>query len=78
MKESFDIGNPEDEVQPNIWLPEELLPGFRQFMEDFVEVQARRKVLFGDLLLYLRDLGLHQAHTSAPWLSVLSSEPVIP
>lgn len=38
MKENFDIGNPEDDTQPNIWPPEELLPRFREFMEAFFEV----------------------------------------
>jgi hypothetical protein len=37
-KEGFGCGNPEDELQPNIWPPEELLPGFRAFMEDFFGV----------------------------------------
>ncbi|KAF2106424.1 hypothetical protein BDV96DRAFT_559301 [Lophiotrema nucula] len=35
MKESFESGHVSDERQPNIWLPEEQLPGFRAFMEDF-------------------------------------------
>ena len=34
-KEGFGCGNPEDSSQLNIWPPEELLPGFRLFMEDF-------------------------------------------
>jgi hypothetical protein len=38
MKDGFDIGNPEDDSQPNIWPPEELLPGFREFMEGFFQV----------------------------------------
>jgi hypothetical protein len=29
VKESFESGNVDDEMQPNIWLPEEKLPGFR-------------------------------------------------
>lgn len=29
VKESFESGNVVDEAQPNIWLPEEELPGFR-------------------------------------------------
>ncbi|KAF2122032.1 hypothetical protein BDV96DRAFT_482472 [Lophiotrema nucula] len=35
FKESFESGNTTDESQPNIWLPEEKLPGFRSFMESF-------------------------------------------
>jgi hypothetical protein len=38
MKETFDGGNPEDDAQPNVWPPEELLPGFRKFMEEFFQV----------------------------------------
>jgi hypothetical protein len=29
VKESFESGNVVDETQPNIWLPEQELPGFR-------------------------------------------------
>jgi isopenicillin N synthase-like dioxygenase len=29
VKESFESGNVDDEMQPNIWLPEEKLPGFK-------------------------------------------------
>ena len=43
MKESFDSGNPEDVEQPNIWPSEELLPGFREFMDAFFEVQFQNK-----------------------------------
>ncbi|KAF2458471.1 hypothetical protein BDY21DRAFT_410360 [Lineolata rhizophorae] len=35
VKESYEIGNEEDEMQPNIWIPEEVLPGFRDFMNAF-------------------------------------------
>jgi isopenicillin N synthase-like dioxygenase len=34
-KESFESGNVDDEAQPNIWLPEDKLPGFRAFMEKY-------------------------------------------
>jgi isopenicillin N synthase-like dioxygenase len=30
-KESFDIGCESDQITPNIWLPDEVLPGFRNF-----------------------------------------------
>jgi hypothetical protein len=29
VKESFESGNVKDDLQPNIWLPEDKLPGFR-------------------------------------------------
>ena len=35
MKESYEIGSEENSEQPNVWLPEEVLPGFRKFMTDF-------------------------------------------
>lgn len=38
LSESFNSGNPEDEAQPNPWPSEELLPGFRKFMEAFFQV----------------------------------------
>jgi hypothetical protein len=38
IKEGFGCGNPEDASQPNLWPPEELLPGFRVFMENFFSV----------------------------------------
>jgi len=67
MKESFDVGNPKDEVQPNLWLPEELLPGFREFMNVFFQVQTRRRVLFEDTS------SLLTRSRNAPSLSAISS-----
>lgn len=37
IKESFDIGNPDEDGQANLWPSEELLPGFRCFMEVFFQ-----------------------------------------
>ncbi|KIW11343.1 hypothetical protein PV08_10643 [Exophiala spinifera] len=37
FKESFELGREDDEHTPNIWLPEEVLPGFRKFMTEFFE-----------------------------------------
>jgi isopenicillin N synthase-like dioxygenase len=34
-QESFEIGSEENASQPNIWLPEEVLPGFRAWMTEF-------------------------------------------
>ncbi|KAI9847754.1 MAG: hypothetical protein M1830_007330 [Pleopsidium flavum] len=34
-KESYEIGSEENAAQPNIWLPEQTLPGFRAFMTKF-------------------------------------------
>jgi isopenicillin N synthase-like dioxygenase len=34
-KESFEIGSEENDEQPNVWLPEHVLPGFRKFLMKF-------------------------------------------
>ncbi|KAG0651919.1 2-oxoglutarate-dependent dioxygenase htyE, partial [Hyphodiscus hymeniophilus] len=34
-KESYEIGSEDNDEQPNVWLPEEVLPGYRKFMTDF-------------------------------------------
>lgn len=35
FQESYEVGSETFEQQPNQWLPEEVLPGFRQFMTSF-------------------------------------------
>lgn len=30
MKESFEVGKENDDAMPNIWLPEVVLPGFKE------------------------------------------------
>ena len=30
VKESFEVGREDDPVMPNIWLPEDALPGFKE------------------------------------------------
>ncbi|KAF2259939.1 Clavaminate synthase-like protein [Lojkania enalia] len=40
FKESFESGNTIDVSQPNIWPPENILPGFRGFMESFFPLCA--------------------------------------
>lgn len=37
IQETVDFGSPRDELVDNIWVPEEKLPGFRKFMEEFYE-----------------------------------------
>ncbi|KAF2098251.1 Clavaminate synthase-like protein [Rhizodiscina lignyota] len=34
-KESFEVGSEESKEQPNIWIPEDTLPGFRKFTTEF-------------------------------------------
>lgn len=40
VKESFECGREEDELMPNIWLPEGILPGFRDACLGFFWVRA--------------------------------------
>lgn len=40
FKESFESGNINDEAQPNIWMPDDKLPGFREFMESYFTLCA--------------------------------------
>lgn len=35
VKESYEIGSEKNAGQPNVWLPEDILSGFRDFMNDF-------------------------------------------
>ncbi|KAH9892318.1 hypothetical protein F4778DRAFT_750146 [Xylariomycetidae sp. FL2044] len=35
VKESYEVGSEYFASQPNVWLPEEVLPGFREFMTNF-------------------------------------------
>lgn len=37
VKESFELGREDDERTPNIWLPDDTLPGFREFMMRFFD-----------------------------------------
>ena len=41
IKETFESGNTIDDMQPNIWLPEDKLPGFRSHMEHFFKKCAQ-------------------------------------
>ncbi|KAI9786554.1 MAG: hypothetical protein M1816_007878 [Peltula sp. TS41687] len=47
IQESYEIGSEHNSDQPNIWLPEEILPGFRTFMTDFYWEchEASRRIL---------------------------------
>lgn len=42
VKESYETGNTTDQRQPNIWLPDDKLPGFRAYMEGFFKVSGSR------------------------------------
>lgn len=53
VKESFELGRKDDERTPNIWVPDETLPGFRAFFTHFydacfqAEVQLLRIIAIG-------------------------------
>ena len=67
MKEGFTCGNPKDDEQLNIWPSEELLPGFRKFMEEFFEVSPRPR-LMGNALVRpnICGSGLYETYTPPP------------
>lgn len=63
VKESFAIGNPDEDEQPNQWPSEELLPGFQGFMEVFYgECEELMHELLDALSLALK---LSPAHSLA-------------
>ena len=59
FKESYEIGSEDNLSQPNIWLPEETLPGFRDFMIRFYWVLNRTAREILEALCH--SLGLTQA-----------------
>ncbi|KDN63518.1 putative thymine dioxygenase [Colletotrichum sublineola] len=64
FKESYEIGREDDSHLPNIWIPEELLPGFRSFFNDFYEVcyQLELKLLRAMALGLGLDEGFFQGY----------------
>ncbi|OAL29221.1 hypothetical protein AYO20_09274 [Fonsecaea nubica] len=52
FKESFELGREDDERTPNIWFPEEVLPGFRAFMTGYFDT------CYGTALSLLRAIAL--------------------
>jgi isopenicillin N synthase-like dioxygenase len=62
-KESFEIGSEENRVQYNIWLPEETLPGFRDFTTRFFWELNKTAQLILDALI--EALGLAEAEADA-------------
>jgi isopenicillin N synthase-like dioxygenase len=50
-KESYEIGSEENDVQYNIWLPEDMLPGFRDFTTGFFwELNKTAKLILEALI----------------------------
>ncbi|THH14855.1 hypothetical protein EW146_g5544 [Bondarzewia mesenterica] len=46
VKESFEVGREGDPIQPNIWLPDDVLPGFKQACLDFFWVSILNHLKF--------------------------------
>jgi hypothetical protein len=44
VKENFECGREDDPVMPNIWLPDGVLPGFKEACLDFYWVRLGRSV----------------------------------
>lgn len=66
FKESFESGNVDDDSQPNIWFPDDALPGFRAFMEKYFECCATlvHQVLDSlSIALNVPEPGLSPTHT---------------
>ncbi|KAJ4350626.1 hypothetical protein N0V95_004585 [Ascochyta clinopodiicola] len=67
-KESFESGNVQDATQPNIWLPEAALPGFRTGMEAFFEeceVLVHRILDALSIALQVPGAGLSPTHAQS-------------
>jgi isopenicillin N synthase-like dioxygenase len=68
FKESFESGNVHDDAQPNIWLPDDALPGFRSFMEKYFESCATlvHQVLDSlSIALHVPEPGLSPTHAKS-------------
>jgi isopenicillin N synthase-like dioxygenase len=63
VKESYEIGSDDYADQPNVWLPEDVLPGFREFTTQFYwECEKFTRLLMQALAL---GLGLEDQNTLA-------------
>lgn len=82
IKESFDTGNPDEGEQPNIWPPEELLPGFREFMEPFFRDCSKLVHQLLDALSIALDLpsadALARYHAASQFTMSLLHYPALP
>lgn len=80
-KESFEAGNAADTTQPNIWPPEEVLPGFRAFVQDYFALCARLVTQLLDALslaLSVPDPGLATTHSQQLFQLRLLHYPSLP
>jgi isopenicillin N synthase-like dioxygenase len=59
-KESYEIGSEDNLDQPNVWLPEPILPGYREFMNNFYwQLYDVSKIILKALAL---GIGLDEDH----------------
>ncbi|KAL0260715.1 hypothetical protein SLS55_004405 [Diplodia seriata] len=83
-KESYETGNETDARQPNIWLPDAALPGFRAFMQGFFgDCDSMIHVLLRALAVALgmdgeREGELSEAHSASAFQLRLLHYPPIP
>ncbi|KAB2575296.1 putative iron/ascorbate oxidoreductase [Lasiodiplodia theobromae] len=82
VKESYETGNVTDTRQPNIWLPDDKLPGFRAFMESFfIDCDGMIHTLLRALALSLSlptEDYLSAAHSRSPFQLRLLHYPPVP
>ena len=82
IKESFDTGNPHEDEQRNIWPSEQLLPGFREFMEIFYQECSRLVQQLLDALSIALNLSpadsLAQFHSASLFNMSLLHYPALP
>jgi isopenicillin N synthase-like dioxygenase len=81
FKESFESGNVNDAAQPNIWLPESSLPGFRAFMESYFELCKEFVHQVLDMLsiaLNVPEPGLSATHSQSLFQLRLLHYPALP
>jgi isopenicillin N synthase-like dioxygenase len=62
LQESYEIGSEANADQPNVWLPEPVLPGFRAFCSDVFYAACHRAAL---RILRALALGLGLSDTEA-------------
>lgn len=68
-KESYEVGSEENKIQYNIWLPEHVLPGFRQFTTEFFWTLNKLSDQILDAFAMSLNLtekeanGIHKIHT---------------
>ncbi|KAL1632646.1 hypothetical protein SLS58_011353, partial [Diplodia intermedia] len=83
-KESYETGNETDARQPNIWLPDAALPGFRAFLQAFFgDCEGIIHVLLRALAVALgmegeREGALSEAHSASAFQLRLLHYPPIP